>query len=63
MAIYAASKATILSVTRSFAHALADRGVRVNAICPAILDGVPALGRGGLLTGQAVKFTGGLMTW
>jgi len=108
VAIYAASKATILSVTRSFAHALADRGVRVNAICPGIVDtpmqetvleevaasrgttrdelsaardaAVP-LGRSsspeecaGLvafllsdeaayMTGQAVNFTGGLVTW
>jgi NAD(P)-dependent dehydrogenase (short-subunit alcohol dehydrogenase family) len=37
-AIYAASKTTILSVTRSFAYALAPRGVRVNAICPGIVD-------------------------
>jgi NAD(P)-dependent dehydrogenase (short-subunit alcohol dehydrogenase family) len=37
-AIYAASKTTILSVTRSFAYALAPRGVRVNAVCPGIVD-------------------------
>jgi NAD(P)-dependent dehydrogenase (short-subunit alcohol dehydrogenase family) len=37
-AIYAASKTTILSVTRSFAYALAARGVRVNAVCPGIVD-------------------------
>jgi NAD(P)-dependent dehydrogenase (short-subunit alcohol dehydrogenase family) len=36
--VYAASKATILSITRSFAYALAPRGVRVNAICPGIVD-------------------------
>jgi NAD(P)-dependent dehydrogenase (short-subunit alcohol dehydrogenase family) len=35
--VYAASKATILSITRSFAYALAPR-VRVNAICPGIVD-------------------------
>ena len=34
VAAYAASKTTILSITRSFAYALADRPVRVNAICP-----------------------------
>lgn len=38
VAAYAASKATILSITRSFAHALAGRPVRVNAICPGIVD-------------------------
>jgi NAD(P)-dependent dehydrogenase (short-subunit alcohol dehydrogenase family) len=35
--VYAASKTTILSITRSFAYALAPR-VRVNAICPGIVD-------------------------
>jgi NAD(P)-dependent dehydrogenase (short-subunit alcohol dehydrogenase family) len=37
-AVYAASKTTITSITRSFAYALADRPVRVNAICPGIVD-------------------------
>jgi NAD(P)-dependent dehydrogenase (short-subunit alcohol dehydrogenase family) len=36
--VYAASKTAILSITRSFAHALASRPVRVNAICPGIID-------------------------
>jgi NAD(P)-dependent dehydrogenase (short-subunit alcohol dehydrogenase family) len=38
VAPYAASKTTILSITRSFAYALADRGVRVNALCPGIVE-------------------------
>ena len=38
VAAYAASKTTILSITRSFAYALAARPVRVNAICPGIVD-------------------------
>lgn len=38
VAPYAASKTAILSITRSFAYALADRPVRVNAICPAIVE-------------------------
>ena len=37
-AIYAASKTTILSITRSFAYGLAKIPVRVNAVCPAIID-------------------------
>jgi NAD(P)-dependent dehydrogenase (short-subunit alcohol dehydrogenase family) len=37
-AAYAASKTIILSITRSFAYALAPRKVRVNAICPGIID-------------------------
>lgn len=38
VAAYAASKTTILSITRSFAYALAPRNVRVNALCPGIVD-------------------------
>lgn len=38
VAPYAASKTTILSITRSFSYALASRPVRVNAICPGIVD-------------------------
>lgn len=37
-AVYAASKTTILSITRSFAYGLAEIPVRVNAVCPAIID-------------------------
>ncbi len=37
-AVYAASKAAVLSVTRAFAHAHAARGVRVNAVCPGLID-------------------------
>jgi NAD(P)-dependent dehydrogenase (short-subunit alcohol dehydrogenase family) len=37
-AAYACSKAAILSITRSFAYAFARRGVRVNAVCPGIID-------------------------
>lgn len=107
-AIYAASKTTILSITRSFAYGLAGIPVRVNAVCPAIIDtpmqdqvleqvapirgmtveeltiarnasvplGRPAspeelagliwflLGeKPGYMTGQAVNFGGGYVTW
>lgn len=37
-AIYACSKTAVLSMTRSFAYALAQQGVRVNAVCPGIID-------------------------
>jgi NAD(P)-dependent dehydrogenase (short-subunit alcohol dehydrogenase family) len=37
-AVYASSKTAVLSITRSFAYALAPNGVRVNAICPGIID-------------------------
>jgi NAD(P)-dependent dehydrogenase (short-subunit alcohol dehydrogenase family) len=108
VAAYAASKTTILSITRSFAYALASRAVRVNAVLPAIVDtpmqdevlekvapmrGLTAgelhaartklvpLARGSspeecaaliwfllsdesaYMTGQAINFTGGLVTW
>ena len=36
--VYAATKTTILSITRSFAYRLAPQGVRVNAICPGVID-------------------------
>lgn len=36
--VYAATKCMILSVTRSFAYELAHIPVRVNAICPGIVD-------------------------
>lgn len=107
-AVYASSKTAVLSITRSFAYAFAAQGVRVNAICPGIIDTpmqdkvladvaakrgltveelstarnrtVP-LGRAasadecagaiwfllsdeaGYMTGQAINFTGGLVTW
>jgi NAD(P)-dependent dehydrogenase (short-subunit alcohol dehydrogenase family) len=34
---YAASKAALLSITRSLAFGLADAGLRVNAVCPGII--------------------------
>jgi NAD(P)-dependent dehydrogenase (short-subunit alcohol dehydrogenase family) len=37
-AVYASSKAAVLSITRSFACAFAPQGVRVNAVVPGIID-------------------------
>jgi NAD(P)-dependent dehydrogenase (short-subunit alcohol dehydrogenase family) len=37
-AVYSASKAAVLSITRTFAHAWARRGVRVNAVCPGVVE-------------------------
>jgi NAD(P)-dependent dehydrogenase (short-subunit alcohol dehydrogenase family) len=37
-AAYASTKAAVLSLTRSFAYAFAERDVRVNAVCPGIID-------------------------
>jgi NAD(P)-dependent dehydrogenase (short-subunit alcohol dehydrogenase family) len=38
VAAYAASKAAVASITRSFAYALADVPIRVNAILPGLVD-------------------------
>jgi NAD(P)-dependent dehydrogenase (short-subunit alcohol dehydrogenase family) len=38
VATYAATKAAVLSITRSFAYAHARRGVRVNAVCPGLIE-------------------------
>jgi NAD(P)-dependent dehydrogenase (short-subunit alcohol dehydrogenase family) len=35
---YAASKAAVISITRSAAAALAPHGIRVNAVCPGIIE-------------------------
>jgi NAD(P)-dependent dehydrogenase (short-subunit alcohol dehydrogenase family) len=37
-AAYASTKAAVLSITRSFAYAFAGDNVRVNAVCPGIID-------------------------
>jgi len=37
-AAYASTKAAVLSLTRSFAYSFAAKNVRVNAVCPGIID-------------------------
>jgi len=37
VACYAASKSAVMSVTRSFAYALAEVPIRVNAVCPGLV--------------------------
>jgi NAD(P)-dependent dehydrogenase (short-subunit alcohol dehydrogenase family) len=37
-AVYASSKAAVISLTRSFAYAFGPAGVPVNTICPGIVD-------------------------
>jgi NAD(P)-dependent dehydrogenase (short-subunit alcohol dehydrogenase family) len=38
VAPYSSSKAAVLGITRSYAYVLAKQNVRVNAICPGIID-------------------------
>lgn len=38
VAVYAAAKAGVLSLTRNFASAHSARGMRVNGVCPGIID-------------------------
>jgi NAD(P)-dependent dehydrogenase (short-subunit alcohol dehydrogenase family) len=45
--VYAATKAAMRSLTRSFAGALADRNIRVNAVAPGPIE-TPIFGRTGL---------------
>ena len=57
VAPYAASKTTILSITRSFAYALADRRIRVNAICPGLIDTPMVMGANpAAITGRLATF-------
>lgn len=37
-AVYGASKAAVMSMTRSWAYGLADRGIRVNSVLPGLID-------------------------
>jgi len=41
MGAYAASKSAVLRLTESFAVEFKDRGIRVNAVLPSVLDTVP----------------------
>ena len=45
--VYAASKAAVRSLARSFSAELCDRGIRVNALCPGPVE-TPIFGRMGL---------------
>lgn len=44
LAVYAASKGAVISMTRAMAHELGSRGIRVNALCPGTID-TPLLDR------------------
>jgi NAD(P)-dependent dehydrogenase (short-subunit alcohol dehydrogenase family) len=44
--VYSAAKAGVVNFTRSLAHLAADSGIRVNAICPELVDTPMALAMG-----------------
>jgi len=57
--VYSAAKAGVVSFTRSLASLAGDSGIRVNAICPALVDTPLALAMGeeviaGLRASQSV---------
>lgn len=66
---YAASKAAVISLTQQSARALAKDGVRVNAICPGIvntefnwrLDEIVGVGQRGLPKGEFLRQRAGMI--
>ncbi len=37
-AVYNASKAAVIALTKTFAYAVAERGIRINSVCPGVTD-------------------------
>jgi NAD(P)-dependent dehydrogenase (short-subunit alcohol dehydrogenase family) len=65
MAVYSAAKAAVAGFTRSLALELQDRGVRVNAIAPAMVrtvDNVAAVGNGDAQYVEMQEITDGVMS-
>ena len=59
--VYAATKAAMRSLTRSFASALAERNIRVNAVAPGPVM-TPIFGRTGLPKEQMEEFAAGVLS-
>jgi NAD(P)-dependent dehydrogenase (short-subunit alcohol dehydrogenase family) len=59
LAVYAATKAAVRSLARSFAVELKTRGIRVNALSPGIID-TPIFGRLGLADDEVGELKKGL---
>jgi NAD(P)-dependent dehydrogenase (short-subunit alcohol dehydrogenase family) len=65
MAVYSAAKAAVAGFTRSLALELQDRGIRVNAVAPAMVrtvDNVAAIGNGDAQYVEMQEITGGVMS-
>jgi NAD(P)-dependent dehydrogenase (short-subunit alcohol dehydrogenase family) len=58
--VYAATKAAMRSLTRSFASALSERNIRVNAVAPGPIT-TPIFGRTGLSKEQVDEFAAGVL--
>ena len=59
MSVYAATKAALRSLGRTFAGELAPRGIRVNTISPGPID-TPIMGKTGMSDEQIAGFMDGL---
>ncbi len=60
MSVYAASKAAVRSLARTLSVELLDQGVRVNAICPGLID-TPIYGKLGLPAEAVTAWAGELL--
>jgi NAD(P)-dependent dehydrogenase (short-subunit alcohol dehydrogenase family) len=58
--VYSAAKAGVVNFTRSLAHLAADSGIRVNAVCPELVDTPMALAMGDEVLAE-LRESGGIL--